>query len=277
MRPLALHQLTALDTTPLELVSLAAKTGCQRIVTWVHDPEDPFPGKGWTKFGFPSITPETKNEMKKRLMDNGIELANIEMFPITQGVDPATYRPYLEMGAELGAARAVAHIHDLDENRAIDTFSKFCELAANYNLGVGVEFMGLIDACATLERGLFFVKKIDRPNVGVALDFLHVVRTGATPEDIAKVPAKYISYAQICDGRGMTVTREYLDEGLNRLAPGEGDWPVRRIIEAIPYDVAMDIEVPLTDDQKRGVSPLERATRAAGAARRMVEAAQTTR
>jgi len=277
MRPLALHQLTALDASPLELVSLAAQTGCQRIVTWVHDPVDPFPGKGWKQFGFPSITPQTKKEMRVRLRDTGIELANIEMFPITKGVDPTVYHPYLEMGADLGAERAVAHIHDLDENRAIDTFSKFCEIAAGYGLGVGVEFMGLIDACATLERGLFFVKKIDRPNVGVALDFLHVVHTGATVEDIKNIPGKYISYAQICDGPNLTVTRDYLDEGLNRLVPGDGIWPVRAIIEAIPYGVAMDIEIPLKNDQERGATPLQRATRAAIAARRVVETANPTR
>jgi sugar phosphate isomerase/epimerase len=277
MRPLALHQLTVLDVSPLELVSLASAAGCQRIVTWVHDPVDPFPGKGWPQFHFPSITPATKSEMKQRLSDNGIELANIEMFPIAEGIDVERYRPYLEMGAELGAARAVVHVHDPDDNRAVDTLRKFCEIAAEYKLGAGIEFMGLIQACKTLERGLFFAKAVDMPNVGVALDFLHVVRSGATVQDVANVPAKYISYAQICDGPHMKVTDDYLEEGLDRLPPGEGVWPVKELVEAIPAGVPMDIEVPLTTLRDRGWTSSDRVRRAVNGARAIVETAKTRR
>lgn len=271
MRSLALHQLTALDATPLELVTLAAESGCQRIVTWVHDPLDPFPGTGWPQFGFPSITPETQAEMKLRLDDNGIELANIEMFPIAPKVNVSDYRKYLEMGADLKAARAVVHIHDHDENRALESFGRFCEMAAEYNIGAGVEFMGLIKACQSLDRALFYVQQIDRPNVGIALDFLHVVRCGATVEDIRAVPAKYISYAQICDGRGLQVTNDYLDEGLNRLPAGTGEWPLRAIAAAIPAEVAMDVETPLTDLKNKGVPMKERVKIAVDAARALVD------
>jgi sugar phosphate isomerase/epimerase len=277
MRPLALHQLTALDATPLELVTLAAENGCQRIVTWVHDPVDPFPGKGWPQMHFPSITPETMGEMKQRLADTGIELANIEMFPIAQGIDVERYRPYLEMGAELGAARAVAHVHDPDEARAVDSLRRFCEMAAEYRIGVGIEFMGLIEACKTLERGVFFAKAVDMPDVGVALDFLHVIRTGATVEDILAVPAKYISYAQICDGPDLGYSDDYLSEGLNRLAPGDGVWPIKALIEAIPEAVAMDIEVPLTDLKDQGWSAADRVAKAVKAARACVESAKPSR
>lgn len=277
MRPLALHQLTALDATPLELVTLAANSGCQRIVTWVHDPVDPFPGKGWSQFFFPTITPATKSEMKSRLADTGIELANIEMFQIAEGIDVERYRPYLEMGAELGAARAVVHVHDPVESRAVDSLRQLSEMAAEYNIGVGIEFMGMIEACKTLERGVFFAKSVDMPNVGVALDFLHVIRTGATVDDILAVPAKYISYAQICDGPEMGYSDDYLAEGLNRLAPGEGVWPIKDLIEAIPYDVAMDIEIPLTDAKDKGVPVEERVHRAVSAARKYVEEARPSR
>jgi sugar phosphate isomerase/epimerase len=271
MRPLALHQLTALDATPLELVTLAAESGCQRIVTWVHDPLDPFPGTGWPQFGFPSITPETQAEMKLRLNDNGIELANIEMFPIAPLVDVNDYRKYFEMGADMNAARTVVHIHDHDENRALEMFGRFCEMAAEYNIGAGVEFMGLVKACKTLDRALFFVQKIDMPNVGVALDFLHCVRTGATVEDIRAVPAKYISYAQICDGPGLQVTDDYLEEGLNRLAAGTGDWPVREIVQAMPAEVPIDVETPLTTMKDQGVPVKERVKIAVDAARAIVD------
>lgn len=271
MRPLSLHQLTALDATPLELVTLAAENGCQRIVTWVHDPVDPFPGTGWPQFGFPSITPETKDEMKLRLDDNGIELANIEMFPIAPGVDVNDYRKYFEMGAELKTARAVVHIHDHDQNRALEMFGRFCEMGAEYNIGAGVEFMGLVKACKTLERALFYVQAVDRPNVGVALDFLHVVRTGVTIEDIRAIPAKYISYAQICDGRGLQVTDDYLDEGLNRMPAGSGDWPVQDIVRAMPAEVPIDVETPLTTMKDQGVPMKERVKIAVDAARAIVD------
>jgi sugar phosphate isomerase/epimerase len=271
MRPLALHQLTALDVNPLELVSLAAATGCQRIVTWVHDPVDPFPGKGWPQFHFPTVTPGTKAEMKLRLADNGIELANIEMFPIAPDVEVEQYRPYLEMGAELGAARAVVHVHDRNDDRAIQNLGRFCEIAAEYRIGAGIEFMGLIEACQTLERGLFFAKAIDRQNVGVALDFLHVTRTGSTPDDIAAIPARYISYAQICDGLNLAVTNDYLEEGLNRVPAGEGVWPLRALVEALPESVPIDVETPLTALKEQGVSALERARRAVEGARSIVE------
>lgn len=277
MRPLALHQLTALEATPLELVTLAKESGCQRIVTWVHDPVDPFPGTGWTQFGWPCITSQTKDEMKLRLDDNGIELANIEMFPIAPAVNVADYRKDFELGAELKAARAVAHLHDHDEARCLDNFGKFCEMAAEYDLGVGVEFMGLVKACRTLDRALYYVTQIDRPNVGVALDFLHVVRTGATIDDIRAIPAKYISYAQICDGPGLQVTDDYLDEGLNRMPAGTGDWPVREIVEAMPYAVPIDVETPLTTMKDQGVPVKERVKIAVDAARAIVDSVTPSR
>ncbi len=109
MRPLAPHQFSLRDVNPLDPVSIAAEVGCQRIVIWVNFPGNPAWGKRWPWPDYddiPMTAPSMNNATRQRLDETGIELANVELFPISENVDPEGNRPVLELGYDRPAGRS---------------------------------------------------------------------------------------------------------------------------------------------------------------------------
>jgi sugar phosphate isomerase/epimerase len=266
---LALHQITAMEASPPELLSIAAEVGCSHACVFVHLPTPNVP--------FPAVTPEMVGEMRARMGATGVGVSNLEYFPLMADTDVADFRAPLDLGAELGAHRLVAHIHDPDDMRAAANLAALADLAAERGLQVGLEFMGLTPACNSIARAVRFVELAARPNVGIAVDCLHVVRTGGTAEDISAVPPEFFSYGQLCDGPDMSVQGDYLTEAMNRMVPGEGVFPIQAMVEATPAAVPFDVEVPSLTGQQQGIPALERARKAAAAGRRILDAAKPGR
>jgi sugar phosphate isomerase/epimerase len=270
MRPLAIHQITAMEASPPDLLGIGREVGCQHAVVFVHLPTPGVP--------FPAVTREMKGEMRARMAATGVTVSNIEYFPLTEGVDLNAFLHALDLGAELNAHRLVTHIHDSDDNRAADNLARLSALAAERNLKVGLEFMGLTPACNSIHRAVRFIDLAGKPaNAGIAIDCLHLVRTGGTPADVAAVPAEYFSYAQLCDGPDLSVQADYLSEAMNRMVPGEGVFPIAAILDAMPQATAVDVEVPSLTGQQRGIPALDRARRAVEAGRRLLDAARPGR
>lgn len=243
MRRLALHQITAMTASPLELVALAAETGCQQVCLFTHVPAAALPDAS-DPVAFPLVDRDNVGPLRRHLLDHGIGVGNIEFFPVVADGDIERYREGFALGALIGARRAVTHIHDDDDARAVDTLGRLCDLAADHDLRLGLEFMGLTPACASIQRGVWFVEQVGRGNIGIGCDLLHLTRTGGTADDIGGLPPHLFTYGQICDGHGRHVTGDYLPEALDRLLPGDGDWPIRDVLRALPRSAALDVEVP---------------------------------
>jgi sugar phosphate isomerase/epimerase len=270
MRPLALHQITAMEASPPDLLTIAAQVGCQHVCVFLHLPTPGVP--------FPAVTRAMKGEMLTRMDATGVTVSNIEYFPLTADVDLDAFLPALDLGAELEAHRLVTHIHDTEDRRAADNLARLSALAAERGLDVGLEFMGLTPACHSLSRAVGFIDLAGKPaNAGIAIDCLHLVRTGGTPAEVAAVPAAYFSYAQLCDGPDLSVQADYLPEAMNRMVPGEGVFPIAAILDAMPAATAVDVEVPSLTGQQQGIPALERARRAVDAGRRLLDAARPGR
>ncbi len=275
-RPLALHQITAMEASPLELVSIAAAAGCQKVCIFTHVPAVGLPDQRGGA-AFPLVTEALKPQMLARLRECDVTVGNIEFFPVAADVPIEHYRAAFALGAELGAERAVTHIHDAVDTRAIDTLGRLADLAAEYRLGLGLEFMGLTPACNSIARAAWFVDQVARANVGIAVDALHLVRTGGTPTEVAALPARHFAYAQICDGRGLHRSADYLPEALDRMMPGDGDFPLAALIEALPHATALDVEVPSVRLAEAGVPALERAREAVRRTRALIESSTPQR
>ncbi|MGE0665335.1 MAG: sugar phosphate isomerase/epimerase family protein [Sphingomonadales bacterium] len=270
MRPLALHQITAMEASPPDLLTIASQVGCQHACVFTHLPMPNVP--------FPAVTKAMVGDMRARMGATGVGVSNIEYFPLTADVDLSAFLYALDIGAEMGAHRLVTHIHDTDDNRAADNLAKLSALAAERELQVGLEFMGLTPANASIARAVRFIDLAGKPaNAGIAIDCLHLVRTGGTPADVAAVPSEYFSYAQLCDGPDLSVQADYLAEAMNRMVPGEGVFPIAAILDAMPEATAVDVEVPSLTGQQQGIPALERARRAVEAGRRLMEAARPRR
>lgn len=242
-RPLALHQLTLMATAPADLVTIAAGAGYRHVCLFTHVPAVTLTGGGGLS-PFPVVTEADRRLLLARLRNTGVTVTNVEYFPVAADVPIESYRPALALGAELGARRAVVHIHDKDDARAVDGLGRLADLARHYGLGVGLEFMGLSPACDSIARACWFLDQVRHPDLGVAIDALHLVRTGGTAGDIRAVAPRRIAYAQLCDGADILPSTDYRAEALDRLVPGQGAFPLVEIIRALPAAADLDIEAP---------------------------------
>jgi sugar phosphate isomerase/epimerase len=258
-RPLGLHQITALEVSAPELVAIAHDVGCEHVTVFTHVPSPDLP--------FPAVTTSLVPELLARLDATGVVIGNIEIFPLTEEVDIEAYRPAVEVGARLGCRRLVTVVYDPDEARATESLVRLSELASEYGLGVGLEFMSLIPGCTTIEAAVGFIHRAGRSNIGLAVDPLHLVRSGGTPADVAAQPAELVAYAQLCDGLDTAATADYMGEVFDRTVPGEGVFPLAAFVEALPAATPIDVEVPSLS----AAPPLERARRAVAGARAVLE------
>lgn len=267
---LGLHQITVNDLSPIELVEMARKVGCEEVVVFTHIPVAALPGDDAPTL-FPVVERGAVPGMLKALKDTGVTVGNVEFFPITSKVPVETYRESFEIAAAIGAKGAVTHIHDRDDSRAVENLGRLCDLGAEYGLRIGVEFMGLSPACASLARGLWFVQQVGRDNIGVGIDALHLFRTGGTAEMVRAADPAFMTYAQICDAGSMDVTGDYLHEALERSLPGDGVFPLADFVAALPDTISIDVEVPSAKRIAAGLSALDHARNAVNLSRKLLE------
>jgi sugar phosphate isomerase/epimerase len=275
-RLLSLHHLTVLEADPAEAISIAAAAGFDQVCLFLYSPSQALPGRSKSS-SFPLVTETNKAEVLARLKQCNIGVSNIEFFPVTSDVPLENYRAAFALGAEVGAKRAVTHIHDSNDERAVRTVRKIADLAAEYRLTLALEFMGLTPACNSIQRAAWFVEQAGKPNFGIGVDALHLARTGGTPADIRAIPSHFFSYSQICDGHGLHVSSDYLSEGLDREMPGDGDFPLLEMIEALPLATALDVEIPSARLVEKGVSGIERAKLAMARTRALIDRAKVSR
>jgi sugar phosphate isomerase/epimerase len=210
------------------------------------------------------------SETLKRMADTGVSVFDIEVIVLVPETKVETYEETLEAGARLGAKRVCVNIDDPDRLRAIDNFARLCELGARYGLAMDVEFM-IFRKVATLQDATDVVTKAGKPNGGILVDTLHLIRSGGDAQALAAVDPKLIGSVQLCDA---PLTRlewlSFMDEARSdRLPPGEGELPLRQILDALPETVPLAVEVPMTRHHSE-VTPLERARRVYSATRRFL-------
>lgn len=242
---LSLHQLSVLDLNPLDLIRTAHAAGFSHVCLFTQGMD----GSGFT---FPLVTPgDMLRETKAALADSGIKVFNLEVFYIHPDVDVADYRAGLELGASLGGTRCTAIIGDPDVARATDNFAKFSELGLSVGVRPAIEFMAMsaanaIDAAARIATGAGY------PDGSIALDALHLIRTGGSPADIVRLGNHRLGSIQICDGPLALPQTEHVAEAMGgRLLPGQGQFPLRDFVAALPEDCVISVETP-NDAQRAG-------------------------
>jgi sugar phosphate isomerase/epimerase len=239
MHKLALHQITMMEGGPEGLVRFAAEAGLDGVCLFTATPLD---ANGRNMF--PVVDPKAASTFKRLLRDHDMRVINAEYFPVMPGRDVADYLPALSLAAELGAKRLVTHIHETDGQRAEDQLSKLCTMALDNGLEVGLEFTGFSDGCSSLSRAAALHGRVNQPNLTIAIDALHLFRTGGTLEQVQTVDPAIIGYAQLCDGPDFRLSDDYLAEAMSRMIPGEGIFPLYDFVALLGPHVDIDIEVP---------------------------------
>jgi sugar phosphate isomerase/epimerase len=242
-RRVSLAHLTVLDTTPPELVSVAAAAGFRSIGIRLTAT----PSVGIPPYDVLSEGPLLR-ETLRRLTDTGVSVLDTEFLRFEPEHPVGIPERFLEVSARLGARNVLVMSAEPDETRTVERFCELCDRAAPYGLQVNLEF-AIYTGVRTLAHAARVVARSKRPNASVLIDALHFSRSGGLPAHVAAVDPGLFRYAQICDasadmpGPGDTpaLTRE---ARTGRLLPGEGVLPLAELVAALPPALPLAIEAP---------------------------------
>ncbi|MET0850752.1 MAG: TIM barrel protein [Candidatus Rokuibacteriota bacterium] len=242
-RLLSLAHLTVLDTTPPELVSVAAAAG--------------FPSVGIRLTATPSVGVPPYDmlhegpllrETRERMADTGVTVLDTEFLRFEPDQPVAIPEGFLEVSARLGARHALVMSAEPDEARTLERFCDLCDRAAPYGLSVGLEF-AVYTGVRTLAHAAELVRRSGRANTSVLIDALHFSRSGGWPAHVAAAPPALFRYAQLCDAAPDMPARHdtpalIREARTGRLLPGEGALPLADLVAALPADLPLAIEAP---------------------------------
>jgi sugar phosphate isomerase/epimerase len=258
-RPISLAHLTVLDTTPPELVTVAAAAGFRTIGIRLTAT----PSVGVPPYDMLHDGPMLRDTLA-RLADTGVTVLDTEFLRFEPDQPVGVPDGFLEVSARLGARHVLVMSAEPEEARTLERFGELCDKAAAYGLQVGLEF-AVYTGVRTLAHAAAMIARSKRTNASVLIDALHFSRSGGRPPDVAQADPALFRYAQICDA-GPDMPRPDDTPSLireartGRLLPGEGVLPLRELVAALPPGLPLAIEAPCR--ATAGLPALERARRA---------------
>src|SRR5262249_19530571 len=133
------------------------------------------------------------------------------------------------------------------ESRLTANFAAFCDLALSYGIGANLEPMPWTD-CRNFAKGVRIVNAAARTNGGVLIDPIHFDRGGSKVAEIGSVAPELFRYAQLCDApaeRPKNIEGVLYQARAERLMPGDGGLDLKAILRALPYDLPLNLEIPM--------------------------------
>ena len=179
---------------------------------------------------------------------------------------PQDHLPLMEAVAILGARRIKLVCDSLDHGRRRPAGAGSARLAQPLGLTLDLEYM-IFSGVRSFQAASRTVTSAGAPNLKVLVDALHWMRAGDTVADLRADPAR-LGYVQLCDGPvAAPQTREALirEARTDRLAPGEGEFPLQALLAAMPQGCVASVEVPMPP----GRAPRDHARTLLEAARRL--------
>ena len=144
------------------------------------------------------------------------------------------------------------------------------EMAAARGMETTLEFApGL--TIADLPAALAAIRHVGRPDFRLLIDTMHFTRTGAALADLAAIDPALIGYVQLCDAPLAPRFESYMQEAMTeRMVPGSGEMPLREILNLVPRDRVVALELPLLAMAQAGIGPYERLRPCVDAARELL-------
>jgi sugar phosphate isomerase/epimerase len=257
LQNLTLGYLT-LNTTPAETIEAAAAAGFRSVgirITGrrVFDPYTSVIGNR------PVLA-----ELKQRLADGGLRLSNVTAYHLFPDLKMDDMRAVIDTTAELGAGILLAHSYMPVDDKMLDFFRQYCAYAAEAGIRIAVEYMRYSEV-KSLEEASSWLDRAAQPNAGFVFDPLHVDRTAGSFAALKSVDPARIVFAQICDAKKRpgtpTIEQLLVEARTGRLPPGEGDLPLYDFLDALPPEVEIEYEVPIS--RAEAMSAAEKARLAA--------------
>lgn len=263
---LSLAHLCELEVAPATLVEHAARAG--------------FASVGFRTFRaaaggveYPLSTAAEQSVVRAQVGAHGAAVLYIELISLSESTRAEDYRPMLATGAAIGASRVAVAGDSPDLKLVGAKMAAICDLAGEFGIAVDLEFMPF-RAVRNLAHAVEIVNHADRANAHILVDALHVFRSGSSLEALAKLDRRLIGTVQLCDApltlpAGLDLVTEARSR---RLLPGAGELPLWTLLDALPADVPLGVEVPLAGLFAE-LPPAERLARLAAATRSFLEGA----
>jgi len=201
-------------------------------------------------------------EVKQILDDNGLVYLELE-FLMDWFLDEGTperaesdeqRKRFFEACAALGAHHLkVGNIPGTEcpLEQVTERYGELCaDAATQTETKITYEFMPFDVNVDSIDKVLAVVEGAGADNGGIVVDTWHMAKLGITPEDLKRIPLKWLTWVELSDGQ-----QEWMEDRIEettkfRKLPGEGEFDIRGYIEAsreIGYADAWGIEV-LSDE-----------------------------
>lgn len=230
MNKLCIASTSLVDSPPLEFVDAAARGGFQAMGLRV------FRSPGVTLYPFHPIVHDEQlmRDTKKAVQDAGIEVLEVQSFYIQPEMDWERFKKPLEFGAELGARYTLVIGDDTEDwSRQVDNFAKLCELAGSFGIKACLEAPVSNRALPTMELNHKLIKDSGTSNGFMCIDPFQFMRAGQTMDMVKDIDTALFPYTQVTDGKlGVP----------GRLAPGEGDAPIKELLDWLPEGIEISLE-----------------------------------
>jgi sugar phosphate isomerase/epimerase len=259
--PLSLCHQSFIMEPPLKLIDIAVAAGFSSVGLRTH-PSAPGGPAYSIKNGSPAAV-----SLKHRIEDTGVSAFCIETFVIDGNTDIRAFRPFLEDGAAIGVKRVLTNAASTDFALVAEKLAQLCEFAAGLDLVVELEFMPF-RAVRNVEEACDVVQRSRAKNCQVLIDALHFSRSGGTPVQLSKVPRSLVGTFHICDAPRAAPPELTFEARLDRLLPGDGDLLIGDMLDNLPSDVPLGVEIPLRNVNG---TPEELATRMKKASVKLLE------
>lgn len=245
----------------VDVVEAAAAAGFDAAGLWV-DPAE------WTA--------QDTREARAALARTGMPVLDVEVVWIRPGSALDDHRRVIDVGAELGAANVLCVSSDPDHGATADKLAALCGHAEGSGMRVALEF-GIFTEVKTLTQALAVLDRVGHPLRAVLIDPIHLDRSGTSVEQIAAIDPALLPYAQFCDARAQRPDPADFDAVITdaidlREQCGEGVLPLAAMLEALPADIPLSLELRSAALREAFSHPALRARAVLDATRRWMDA-----
>jgi sugar phosphate isomerase/epimerase len=275
MNRLGIEMLSVFGMPPVEFVHLAADLGCRYITTGIVG-FAPVSGLAYPPYSLRD-EPRLRRDLLAAMDDRDVSISLGEGLLVAPGVDVRSYATDLDIMAELRIPRINTVSLEPDRDRAFDELAALTALAAERGIATCIEpVVGL--SIADLPSALAAVEYVNRDDISLLIDTMHVARFGASADDLRAVPADRIGYIQLSDTTMQRRIKHYAEEAMfERMPPGEGELPLLDLLAALPDDRVVGLEIPMRSRAEAGVSAYDRLLPCVAGARSLLAQAHENR
>jgi sugar phosphate isomerase/epimerase len=165
--------------------------------------------------------------IKRRLLETGVRVLDVEAIWLTAESDVATLEPALNTAVELGAGHVIVVGNDPDRGRLAGNLSRLCAAASLRGVRVMLEFIPY-SHIRSLAQAVALLADVGPANAGVLVDALHLSRSGGSPADLAQYDPALFSYMHLCDAPAIPRDRKECGPRREKGGLSRRRWPLAR-------------------------------------------------